>query len=275
VTKKQAPGLASFFRLDFIYLLIFHRLSCNFKVSKALKDITMKITIILLVSLLIFNFAKAQYQSIYADVQGNIATIWETEAERNCGALYQMNVDLENYQIIWIQQDTGAAAFCICNFDLSVTIGPLSSGTYNVLVYHTEITSSDTLFDGSTIFIIEQQTLRDSISIISQYQSDCHGGVDIKEDTEITSNWIDQNYPNPFSTLTWIHYCLINEGTEQLIIYNIYGQVVSKMALNAADRIISWDGRDRNGINLPAGIYYYKLESQQSRDCRRMILTGN
>jgi hypothetical protein len=186
-----------------------------------------------------------------------------------------MHVDLENYQIVWLQEDTGAAAFCICNFDLSVTIGPLSSGTYNVLVYHTEVTSSDTLYDGSTSFIVEQQALRDSITIISQYQSDCHGGVDIKENNAITSNWIDQNYPNPFHSLTWIHYRLINTGDEKLIIYNIYGHVVCNLVLNTTEGIVSWNGRDRNGINLPAGVYYYKLESQQSGDCRRMILIRN
>jgi len=235
----------------------------------------MKYTIILLAALLIFKFSQAQNRDIYADVQGNMVTLWQTAAERNCGALYQMNVELENYQMTWLQQDTGAAAFCICYFDLSVTLGPLSPGTYDVLVYHTEITSPDTLYDGSTSFTIEEGTLRDAVNIISQYQSDCYGGVTVEENYTIADNRVGQNYPNPFDCLTWIPYTLNDTESDQLIIYNAYGQAVNIRNLNAKYGIISWDGKDINGGKLPAGIYYYKLKRQPAGDCRKMVLIRN
>jgi hypothetical protein len=114
----------------------------------------------------------AQTDSIYATVQGDTATIWHIQTHRNCGSRFYMDVQLSGYHLTVTEVDTGFIAFCTCYFDLSVTIGPLAPGNYTVDVFGT-----DTLYGiywGSTTFTIPGGSLRDSVFIIDQDQSDCY-----------------------------------------------------------------------------------------------------
>ncbi len=46
-------------------------------------------------------------QDIFTTVDGNNVTLWETGAKRNCGALYEMTVNLNDHYMKWVQVDTG------------------------------------------------------------------------------------------------------------------------------------------------------------------------
>ena len=37
---------------------------------------------------------------------------------------------------------------------------------------------------------------------------------------------------------------------------------------------VLWDGRDDRGRRLPAGVYFYRLESPAGTEARRMVLLG-
>lgn len=101
----------------------------------------MKKLLLLTLSCIISYVITAQNQpdSIYAVVDGNYVTIYDSGSFRNCGALYDMIITKDGYQLTWLQDDYGMAAYCYCNFDLSVTAGPLDAGHYFVDVYYTEI----------------------------------------------------------------------------------------------------------------------------------------
>ncbi|MCP4710286.1 MAG: hypothetical protein GY869_16815, partial [Planctomycetes bacterium] len=81
---------------------------------------------------------QARADSISSIVQGDTATIWHTDTYRNCGSLFTMDVQISDNLITITEVDTGEAMFCMCYFDLSVTIGPLEPGDYTAEIYSTD-----------------------------------------------------------------------------------------------------------------------------------------
>ncbi len=236
----------------------------------------MKKSITLFIFLFLFaNLLLAQTDNIYVEVNGNNATIWQTNAERNCCALYRMDVEMENNEISWYQIDTGDACYCICHFDLSVTIGPLESGEYNVDVFSTEITyPDDTTFQGSTSFIIGEGNFKDDVNIISQYQSECYNYLSIKDPVINHDDLLLQNYPNPFNNKTTIMYSVNKTENVELIIYNCVGQIVRKFKCNnLTNGIIEWDGTNKLGKRVGPGLYFYCLSTPEYRITKKMQLT--
>ncbi len=89
------------------------------------------------------------------------------------------------------------------------------------------------------------------------------------------------NYPNPFSPATTISFSLNTENTEdtEIVIYNLKGQVIRKYSIFNPSKAghgnqysITWDGRDENGKPVSSGIYFYKLQTQQSEIIKKMLL---
>jgi flagellar hook assembly protein FlgD len=60
-----------------------------------------------------------------------------------------------------------------------------------------------------------------------------------------------------------------------LRIYDISGQLVQTLvdeAGEAGNKTVQWDGCDARGDRVPAGVYFYILETGFSVDARQMIL---
>ncbi|MCD4773490.1 MAG: T9SS type A sorting domain-containing protein [Bacteroidales bacterium] len=236
----------------------------------------MKKTIILFFTyIFLANILAAQTDNIYVEVDGNNATIWQTNAERNCCALYRMDVEMENNEILWYQIDTGDVCWCICHFDLSVTIGPLEQGEYNVDVFATEITyPDDTTFQGSTSFTIGEGNFKDNVNIISQYQSECYNYIKIKDPDTNQDELLLQNFPNPFNNKTTIMYSVNTSENIELIIYNCVGQIVRKFNCNnLINGTIEWDGTNKLGKRVGPGLYFYSLSSPEFRITKKMQIT--
>ena len=86
---------------------------------------------------------------------------------------------------------------------------------------------------------------------------------------------LSQNYPNPFNPVTTITYQLPKTAAVNLTIYNSLGQRVRKLVgkTQPAGRYrVRWDGRNDRGIQLPSGIYIYRLQAGDFSDSRRMLL---
>ena len=82
---------------------------------------------------------------------------------------------------------------------------------------------------------------------------------------------LEQNYPNPFNPSTTIKYGIPEAGNVRLAVYNLIGEEVALLA----------DGYSEAGFfevnfdasNLPSGAYFYKLQSQNSVEVKKMLLT--
>lgn len=81
---------------------------------------------------------------------------------------------------------------------------------------------------------------------------------------------IFQNYPNPFNPLTKIDYEIPKQGLISMIVYDILGREV-KMLVNEV-KSPGYYTIEFNGTDIPSGVYFYKLESKEFSDVKRMIL---
>ncbi|NQV16966.1 MAG: T9SS type A sorting domain-containing protein [Armatimonadetes bacterium] len=97
------------------------------------------------------------------------------------------------------------------------------------------------------------------------------------EEEEVPQQQITMyNYPNPFNPTTTIQFS--NEQNQQneqieLEIYNIKGQEIKALTvtLSGVEGSVVWNGTDKNNLPVGSGIYFYKLNLENS-PIRKMIL---
>ena len=73
---------------------------------------------------------------------------------------------------------------------------------------------------------------------------------------------LGENFPNPFNPSTTISYDVATAGDVSLKIFNMRGQEVNILASgyhSINSYMVTWNGTDRNGVEMPAGMYIYKL----------------
>lgn len=106
-------------------------------------------------------------------------------------------------------------------------------------------------------------------------------GVEDNPDEESlpTDFHLSQNYPNPFNPTTRIRYTVGTKQTQpvpvSLKIYNVLGQLVRTLVDEekaAGSHRVTWDGRNDRGQELSSGVYLYRLEIENLRVSRRMLL---
>jgi hypothetical protein len=84
-----------------------------------------------------------------------------------------------------------------------------------------------------------------------------------------------QNYPNPFNQSTSIPYELDTEEKVQLMIYSVSGELVFSKSLGrqpAGNHTWQWNGKNRIGVDLASGIYYYQMVSGQKSQVKSLLL---
>ena len=87
-----------------------------------------------------------------------------------------------------------------------------------------------------------------------------------------------QNYPNPFAGETAIEYDIFIPGNASLIIYNIRGQKVRTIISDYHNNerfVKSWDGLDDKGKRMAAGVYFYRLKTNETSIVKRLVYLGN
>ena len=86
---------------------------------------------------------------------------------------------------------------------------------------------------------------------------------------------LKQNYPNPFNSDTEIYYDLPFTVNADLSVFNISGcrirTLVHKKEI-AGQKSVKWNGKDKNGIDVSSGIYFYKLYTDEFLITRKMLL---
>jgi flagellar hook assembly protein FlgD len=71
-----------------------------------------------------------------------------------------------------------------------------------------------------------------------------------------------QNYPNPFRDQTTIFYELPDDADVHVCVLDLLGQeIITLRDSRQAEGgyTVDWNGRDRAGQKLPAGIYFYRI----------------
>jgi len=89
--------------------------------------------------------------------------------------------------------------------------------------------------------------------------------------TEIPKEYrLFNNYPNPFNPVTKIKFDIVKQGFTSLTVFDIAGKEVTKLInqnLNPGSYEFDFDAAD-----LPSGIYFYKLETENFKAVKKMSL---
>jgi hypothetical protein len=81
---------------------------------------------------------------------------------------------------------------------------------------------------------------------------------------------LSQNYPNPFNPTTKINFSIPKQGLVTLKIYDVLGQEVMTL-VNETKAIGNYEV-EFSGSNLASGAYFYRIESGEFSNIKRMIL---
>jgi Secretion system C-terminal sorting domain len=81
---------------------------------------------------------------------------------------------------------------------------------------------------------------------------------------------LDQNYPNPFNPTTGIQYSVAGNQKVTLKVYNILGEEVATL-VNEVKNAGTYNAMF-NGSKLASGIYYYRLQSGNQVEMKKMML---
>jgi|WetSurMetagenome_2_1015567.scaffolds.fasta_scaffold40427_2 carboxypeptidase T len=81
---------------------------------------------------------------------------------------------------------------------------------------------------------------------------------------------LEQNYPNPFNPTTQINYSIAKEGFVKISIFDVLGREV-KVLVNEV-KTPGFYAVDFDGTNLSSGMYFYRMESGNFVDTKKMTL---
>jgi predicted outer membrane repeat protein len=86
---------------------------------------------------------------------------------------------------------------------------------------------------------------------------------------------LSQNYPNPFNPETVIEFNLDRRSEVVVSVYNLMGQRVADLAdrvYPAGSHMITWDGTMSGGKRASAGVYFYRIETGEYTEAKKMLL---
>ena len=102
-----------------------------------------------------------------------------------------------------------------------------------------------------------------------------YGPVKLSRNISVDHFELGQNYPNPFNPTTNIPFSLPHSGWVQAQIYDIRGRLVRsllKQTFTAGQHVLVWDGLDDSRLQVPSGIYYYRIQTDSGSKIRKMTL---
>jgi len=82
--------------------------------------------------------------------------------------------------------------------------------------------------------------------------------------------YLEQNYPNPFNPSTTIRFSIPSGTSVQLKVYNVLGNEIATIVndeLPAGNYSLDYDAS-----NLPSGIYFYTLTTNDFSETKKMTL---
>jgi len=91
-----------------------------------------------------------------------------------------------------------------------------------------------------------------------------------RDETTPTTFNLAQNYPNPFNPATTISFALAKDGHVKLTVFDILGRTVVELidgVKPAGKHKVVFDAND-----LSSGLYLYRLETEQYKQVRKMLL---
>jgi photosystem II stability/assembly factor-like uncharacterized protein len=83
------------------------------------------------------------------------------------------------------------------------------------------------------------------------------------------------NHPNPFNPVTTIRFDLPERAQVDLVVYDILGRQVRRLVhdkLEPGFHTVQWDGKNDRGKSVGAGVYLYRIQTEEHTAVRKMVL---
>jgi hypothetical protein len=130
---------------------------------------------------------------------------------------------------------------------------------------------------GQSLSIGRSQSIKYDLCTGFQYVSRQEILVSVEDNTDLTAirYHLSQNFPNPFNPETSFEFSLTQTNLTTFSIFNVLGQEIVTLVnevKNPGTYKITWNGLDENGEKVDTGVYFYKIESGDFMDIRKMIL---
>jgi hypothetical protein len=193
--------------------------------------------------------------SIFVQIYPDSVCIWNSDISAICGTSYMTSVSIAGDSIAILESDTSTNyQWCMCNYDVNVTLIGLTSGSYRTFISRTSMRNQDTSFVGSVNFTVHQSSSPQFS--VNSYCSACHGIVNVVSDegTGIPKIFsLLGNYPNPFNPITIIRYQIHRQSKVKLEIFDELGRFVTTLVdeeKTLGDYEVPW-----NASNFSSGLY--------------------
>lgn len=118
---------------------------------------------------------------------------------------------------------------------------------------------------------------------ILQVQEIAVGTVDNQENVAETPAYkLEQNYPNPINlsqsssrAMATIPFSIEKSANVKIDIFNIKGQKINSLTnrfFEKGEHEVVWNGQNRNNQDVSAGIYFYKFQTNDFVDMKRIVI---
>ena len=124
--------------------------------------------------------------------------------------------------------------------------------------------------DGQTVLLLEY-----FLPVHYGFDTGSPAGPVGNEPTTPKSFTLSQNHPNPFNPSTVIEYTMHKKSHVTITVFNSLGQKVKTLvdeAMGVGPHTAYWEGVDSDGKLVPTGVYFYKFESDDGSETKKMIL---
>jgi hypothetical protein len=196
-----------------------------------------------------------------------------------------LNVGQTSNYTVTITGGSGTAV----GVDIAASSGALAVYDGNLKLSNSELVHpSKKTFSSSKYTFTFKYTAPNSAGNITLYATGCskmsqwnHGqnftvtvtqGADVRlEDVDVPAEFaLLQNYPNPFNPSTKIKYAIPLAQRVSLRVYDVLGNVVAVLA--DGERQAGIYEAEFNAQNLPGGIYFYKLKTDEFESTKKFVL---
>lgn len=234
-------------------------------------------------------YLESQYKLAY--ISGDLYEIWPGDTNNDgvvdlddiipIGIYWGSNGESrDNVSYTWEANDYAynwsetMAPFADCNGDGIVNITDVAAICLNWNYTHELLESTHYEYPDLELYeseFLELYNCLDNNGLELQLKNRIAEEFDFPIQTVPETNYLYQNFPNPFNPATTISYNLSKAGKTELIIYNTKGQFVTKLVNSYTES--GYHTVKFNADNFPSGIYFYKLKlNSKSIDTRKMLL---
>ncbi|MFH1213028.1 MAG: T9SS type A sorting domain-containing protein [Candidatus Neomarinimicrobiota bacterium] len=167
----------------------------------------------------------------------------------------------------------------ICYFWIALTFKFLPA--QSVIIQGTVTTSNLIPVKYASITFTNQNDTTQKYSAVTDtsgyYRLTVTTGID-HFDYKLPSNIeLSQNYPNPFSASTSISYKLNIKSDVEVAVYDLLGREIKKLVTGVkspGEYFAHWDGCNKQGQKVAAGIYFYRLRAGKEVLVGKMLFKG-